>query len=427
MTRPPPSLLRNILALYSIQGLQYLIPLISLPWLVHSLGPESYGLLNLAMTFGTYLQMVGDYGFGLSATRKIAMLRSDPKALSRLVSSILLAKVLLAAIALAVATLVVWIIPSFREHWKLILLGCTGSLAMTFFPTWLFQGMERMVGMAQLSIVTKALQLFLWLFLVHRPEHLERTLLVNLGIAILGTASAWIAARRAFGIRFQPTAFRNAIAELRDGVEIFLSMAGAASFTNSSVLILGTFASPKELGLYCIAEKIVRAAINLGVPIGTALFPRVGGLFRESPALAIGYLRRVTPRVGLFFVGISAGLALLAPLAARLVHVPSTDIPEVILLIRIMAPLPFTIFLDNIFGTQVLLNLDRRHLFMAGTIGAGFIGVTLQFLLIPHHASVGAASSLLVSGLWTLFFFAWHAHRHAGFPGRQATSSSVAP
>lgn len=404
-------LLRNILALYSIQGLQYLIPLISLPWLVHSLGPANYGIMNLAIAFGTYLQLVGDYGFNLSASRRISHLRNDPRELSRYVSSVMLAKLLLLSIAALAAFVLIFAVPSFQAHKNALFIGCLGSLAGSLFPSWLFQGMERMVGMAKISIATKLVQLGLWMLLVRTPEHLLRALAIASSIALINSVIAWISAWKGIGLHPVRVGFSDAVHQLRDGIEVFLAQAGAVAIANTGIVVLGAFCDARSMGLYSIAEKIARACINLGSPVGNALYPRVGLLFHESRGKALAFLRHITPRIGSVFLAISLALFALAPVAAHFARAPATDIPEVASLVRILAILPFTVFLDNIFGTQILLHLEHRKTFMLGTLSAGTLGILLQFLLIPRLHAQGAALAYLGAELWCVGFFAFHARK----------------
>jgi O-antigen/teichoic acid export membrane protein len=416
-------LARNAAALYSVQGLQYLIPLITLPWLVRALGTEGYGLMNVAAAFGGYLQVLCDYGFQLSASRAVAVRRDDRAYVSEQVAATLQAKLLLALAGAAAAAAVLALSPVHREHALLLALGAAGSLLASFFPSWLFQGMERMGGMAALSAGSRLSQLVLILLLVHRPEDLARALAIGVAVSFGGTVAAWILAWRRFGLRLAPAPFSRVRRVLGDGFEIFLSQAGTLLFANTNVMMLAAYASPKAVGLYAIAEKIVRVGIQVGGPLGTALYPRAALLLATSRREAFAFLRRVLAGGSLFFLALSLAIAVGADLAARLVC--GHPAPEVRPLVWILSPLPLTVFADNVFGTQVLLNCGHRRAFMAVPLTAGALAIALQLLLIPRWGAAGACTSLLASELWILAAFALLARRKTGFPSLPSMGTSA--
>jgi polysaccharide transporter, PST family len=65
-------LLSNIASLCVLQGLNYLVALVVLPYLVRVVGIGTYGLAAFSQSFAQYFVLFTDYGFNLSATHSIA-------------------------------------------------------------------------------------------------------------------------------------------------------------------------------------------------------------------------------------------------------------------------------------------------------------------------------------------------------------------
>ncbi|HDL8011399.1 TPA: oligosaccharide flippase family protein, partial [Yersinia enterocolitica] len=63
---------RNIFSLLLLQGSNYIIPLLTLPYLTRVLGVEGFGVYSLTLSLAQYFVILIDFGFNLSASKKIA-------------------------------------------------------------------------------------------------------------------------------------------------------------------------------------------------------------------------------------------------------------------------------------------------------------------------------------------------------------------
>ncbi len=102
----------NLASLYSVQALNYLVPLFTLPYLTRVLGTAPWGILAFADAYANYLSLVVEYGFGLSATREIAQLRHDREARSRQFAGVMGAQIILAGMAAALTLILSLTVPT---------------------------------------------------------------------------------------------------------------------------------------------------------------------------------------------------------------------------------------------------------------------------------------------------------------------------
>lgn len=90
------SLISNFTSLLVLRGFQFITPLITLPYLVKTIGIKNFGLVNFAISLGLYFGTIIQFGFSITATREIARYRDDNIKLAQIYSATLAASIFLA-------------------------------------------------------------------------------------------------------------------------------------------------------------------------------------------------------------------------------------------------------------------------------------------------------------------------------------------
>ena len=79
-------LLQNTIWLYVVTGVKLVAPLVTLPYLTRALSIGAYGTVSYVKAYCTYVQLLIDFGFLLSATSQIVMARNDMGTIGSLLS-----------------------------------------------------------------------------------------------------------------------------------------------------------------------------------------------------------------------------------------------------------------------------------------------------------------------------------------------------
>lgn len=111
----------NVFSLYILVIVRLIFPLLTLPYLTRILSIEAYGLTVYVKSLMVYVQLLIDFGFLLSATKKIVLCRDDKQQIGRVVGDTLVEKIILGAIASAVIFIIMFFIHHFMTTYCFVL------------------------------------------------------------------------------------------------------------------------------------------------------------------------------------------------------------------------------------------------------------------------------------------------------------------
>ncbi len=403
------SLRKNIAALYALQFASYLIPLLLLPWLTRTLGPAGFGRLNFSIAFISYFLLLSDYGFNLSATRRVALNRNEPHERSRIFWNTVAAKGALAALGLPCLLILTAFIPRLEAERSLLLINFLAVIGAVCTPTWYFMGIERQSVVSTITIVARLMSVPVTYWLVRTPEDLTVAALIPGCVSIVCGLLSCGYLYRDRQIHWVRVTARDLLQALRDGWHLFLSTASVSLYQATNTVVLGFVAGSVAVGHYSAAEKIVQAAQSLLAPITQSLYPRMSRLMHESRSEAFALLRRILRIQGLLSLTISVVLLAGAPLITDLLYGPKYS--ETTHVLRWLAPIPFLVALSNVFGIQTMLPMGMSRSVSRILLTAGLLNVCLLFALTPPFGSSGTALSVTTTELFVTVMMAWFLRR----------------
>lgn len=347
-------LISNYLSLSGTQAFNYILPLITVPYLVRVLGPEKYGLILFAQSFISYFSILTDYGFALSATRDISVNRHDHAKVSEIVSAVMTIKTLLMILSLIILCLLIFGIERFREDWFIYILTFGTVLGNVLFPKWYFQGIEKMKIIALLDIVTKLIfTVSIFIFIKSANDYIYVPMLNSIGFILVGLVGLFMAIKQSEGVLRVPRK-SEIIEQLKKGWRIFISGLAMSVYTTSNNFILGIFTTPLIVGYFGAAEKIILAVRNLINPASQTLYPYFCKLATDSRYKALKILRKMRNFIGAATFFMSLSLFIFAPQIVNLILGPQYE-PSIIV-IRILSFIPFVIGLSIVYSYFFLLS-----------------------------------------------------------------------
>ncbi|MGB3339930.1 MAG: flippase [bacterium] len=388
----------NFFSLSLLEAVNYLLPLMTLPYLVRVLGPAKFGVVAFAQAFIGYFVIVTDYGFYLSAPKNIATNRGDKEKVCQIFSTVMIIKTLFMIVSLMILTAVIFTIPKFSNN-KLVFIFTFGYvLGDVIFPTWFFQGMERMKYITYMYFIAKLFFVVcIFVFIRSSSDYLYVPLFYALGLIIAGIASLWIIFTR-FKIRLQFPGFPYLKKELKESWHFFLSALSISLYTHSGVFILGLLANDTFVGYYSAAEKLIRAVQRMLWAASQSIYPFVNKLASTSRDKAMLFLRKIIVLFGSSFFAVSLVIFIGAPIIVKIIL--GEQYGESVIILRILAFLPFIISMGNIFGIQTMLAFNMKEIYCRILLLTAALHISLAFLLGSYYKHIGIAVAVLLSEIF---------------------------
>jgi len=403
MNRP---ILRNFLSLTVLHAAHYAIPLVTIPYLTRILGASGFGNLATAQAAIQYFALLVDFGFNLSSSRLIAAHRNDRAYISGVFWSTIYAKGTLVLLSTGLLYAISFL-PILAHIRPAIWANFTAVLGTWLFPTWLFQGLERMATISLINIGARLAALPLLFLFVKSPNDMYLAALILGGTALLAGMVGFIAALRLHSLSLVPFSWRATTGRLAESWPLFLSTAGTSLYSASNIILLRTVASPVDVGYFAGADKIRVAVIGL-IPLMTnAIFPTAVTSPRPANRSLFAEFRRFWPKLVLglaVFTILFFGARTMVWTALGAMMSPSASV------LRVFAFLGLIIPFNHILGIHVLVAHGHSKEFSRAVL----VGGASNFLFLPllgrAFGADGAALALILVELtvFAVLLYSYH-------------------
>lgn len=389
------TVLKNFTYLSILNGLNIVLPLLAIPYLTNVIGAAHYGVYAYILVLVQNINVVTQYGFQFSATKKISQNRDNHQFLEQYCSNILCARFLIATFCIVlVLSLSHWALDT-SDRFFMFLTAIGMIYGDVFIPTWLFQGLEQMKYVTIVNASSKILFTILIFVVVLRPEDYEYILLLNSLGFILAASLSMTLVRKQFKLHLHKPCLREVFSELHESLSLCFSMIGIDLYRNMNVVILNFFVSDAAVGVYALAEKVIKASQSFITPISQALFPHVSlKVKREGVRKSMALLQRA----GVILLILTVTVVLLIFLCGDfLVSLVGKDFSEIKPLLNWMYPVLIFGCMNFLLGFVGLVNLGQQKFFFYAVLISGTVSLGLLFWLARYWGIQVAAMTMSLS------------------------------
>ncbi len=384
----------NAASLISMQLVGYILPLVTIPYLLRVLGPERFGIIAFSQAIMAYFIVINDYGFNLSATRELSLCRDNPRLKSELYFSIMAIKASLCIVSLLVLSFIVRFVPSVHANRGVYYGSFLLVVGNMLFPAWFFQGIEKLYWISLVNIASNVSFSVATFIAVHSSSDYIRAAVIQAGGRLLAGILGIVILFSSEDMEICCPTCAQMRSRLVDGWHLFISQISVSLFLSSITVALGFLRGMTEVGYFSAANKLLNVGQAILGAIGQAMYPHVCSLASRSRAAAVLYLRKsllVTGGISLF-VG-----AFVLAFAAQIVRaVMGAQFSEAAPVLRFMSAIPFVCAINNIYGTQAMLNFGMKRSFTSTIIYSGVLSLIVLLPLSSWFGAQGAACSALL-------------------------------
>lgn len=399
--------IKDVFYLIALQGLNYIVPLLVLPYLMVVLGAEKFGYIGFSLSVAQYLMLFVDFGFNLSATKRIALAKDNQEQLNKIFSATVYAKMGLLLFSFLLL-LLVSLVPQFAVYRATMLVMFLTVVGQAGLFVFLFQGIGQIKWVSIFNGIAKISVLPLTFWLVKTQDDYLWAAFLQGMVAVVAAGISLVMIYRKRWVRLIKVAFEDIKLELSESFPLFLSTAATSIYTACFVLILGYFALPEQVGQYSAVDRIMRAlCYMLVVPVLQVFYPYVAGLAQQNRQEALQKIKYLFGFVIGAMLLLGGFLFFASPL---MIYFLGDDYQGTDILFKIMAFVPIFVGMGGVIGQLKLLAMgdesDKKY-FSKTYVVAACVAISSVLVLSYLFGMYGTAVSLLLTEItvFVLFLF----------------------
>ncbi len=371
-----------------------LLKMVLIIYMARKLGTDQWGVFSYAISMASLLMIFSDIGISNLLTREIVQKKEEYE---RFISTALFLKIIILLISTVLTIVISPFISNIPEANKIFVIiavvlffDSLTNLGLAFNRA--FEKMEREVIIKTIS----------------------NTLVLIIGIVLLNVSPTSKSIAMAYAVGSIMSSFLIFFM-IKDDIKKFLVKIDkkkiglilqttwpfaiiiliGSIMANTDTFMLGIWKTPKEIGLYAVAQRFYQLIIIIPSVVSTATFPIMSRLTegKDSQQFALVFEKTIA-FIMILGMPIAVGGIVLAnqliPLVFGIEYIEAVPLLQILMLMLIVS-FPITIMSNTIFSHNKQRSLATAY--MAGII----FNIIINALLIPTMGAKGAALATLIS------------------------------
>ena len=249
-------------------------PFITLPYLTRVLTTDTYGSVTYVKTVMTYMQILVDFGFVLSATKDIVKVRENKKKVGLVIGDTLIARIILGGIGLIIIIILTFILPILKNNVLYTILSYVVVFESIFLMDFLFRGIEKMHIITVRFILMKMISTILTFILIKSDSDMILIPILDIISSLMAVILVFYEIKK-MNIRMHFSKIKNVFKSIKESFIYFLSNVASTSFNALSTIIIGIFVGTTEVAYWGVCMQIVGSIQACYTPISDGIYPEM--------------------------------------------------------------------------------------------------------------------------------------------------------
>jgi PST family polysaccharide transporter len=267
-------LLSNTGFLYLMTISVQILNLLTIPYLTRVLGPAVYGRIGLAQGYMSYVQIILDFGFILSATQMISEHSNDKKVASMVIASVSTIKLFLTGIV-AIVFVLLYVFEFFdKSNAMIIFIYLIAYLFNALLPDYYYRGIEDMKITSIRTVIIRVLfTILIFVCVKNQRDYIFVPLSFLVG-SIVALLFSVIDIKVRYKIKLIVPQMAHIKALFKTSIPFFVSRFASTFYQALDVIILGrVYGSAPVVGYYTSCDKAITLSKMASSPIADSLYP----------------------------------------------------------------------------------------------------------------------------------------------------------
>ena len=374
------ALLSNITYLGLLQLVNIVLPLLTYPYLISTLGDSLYGELVYVQSIVAFLVLFVGFGLGLQGSIKVSLNRHDKEKIGETLSTIYIIKTVFIIVAFVILSLIIDLNPDYRRLKLLFYLSMWMCFYDAYFPGWYFQGIEQMKWITILSVLTRTIFTFGIFLIINSPEDYLLYPIAH-GIGALATIIiSFYIIHFKHNIPLKYVSKSQIINTLKESSPVFTSNLAINSSSSLTKILVGNSLGFADVSVYDLGEKILTILRTPLSILSQVLLPKVSKI--KDPVNSMG-IRNVMFIIGLIIslLGIGFSEWLVSFLGSGEMDRAWKYV------IVFICYIPF-LSLHSFYGVLFLIPYGRQNVFMRITLLIGVLTAVVYYTMHILYCSL---------------------------------------